>query len=253
MNIVISRNRIGSALISVGALAILAGSAVAQVTNINSVVLQLRRFNDYSTSTLVAVNNYPSVVSFNESNFGAGGFANQHVARFSENGTTARSFQNSQAFDISFDVNLAVGSVGPRKEAGFRMDTFIAGESFFFVTSDGEVAAFGGPLPFFSFGNSAYVPGTTANLRMIYRPGATATMEYMLNNVSSGQLGMFNTENGIINGTDMGMYVQNAPNDNNPNDFSNVSFRNTLVAVPEPMTMIAMAGGLGMLIRRRRK
>lgn len=255
MNSVSGRRRIGVAILTVGATAVLCGPVLAQVTDINSVVIQNRRFNDYPNSTLVTVNTYPTVVSFTEGPFGAGGFANQHLARFSTNGTTARSFLNSEAFDISFNVNLAVGSTGPRKEAGFRMDTFIAGESFFFVTSDGEVAAFGGPFPFFSFGTSAYTPGTTANLRMIYQPGANATLEYIYNGLSSGALDFGNLEEGIINGSDMATYVQNQPNDNNSGDFSNVAFTNYSVAVPvpEPMSIIGIAAGIGILLKRRRK
>lgn len=252
MNSATGQLRIARAFLAVSAFAVLGGSAVAQVTNINSVVIQERRFNDYPGSTLTTVNTYPSLVSFNESNFGTGGFANQHLARFSENGSTARAFVNSEAFDISVDVTMAVGSTSPRKEAGFRMDSFIGGEGFFVLTSDGEVAAFNGPFPFFSFGD-VYTPGTTANMRMIYRPGATSTMEYIFNGTSSGQLAFGNSENGVINGSDLATYVQNQPDDANPNDFSNVAFTNYGVAVPEPMTMIGLATGLGMLLRRRRK
>ncbi len=252
MNVVNCKKGMGAAILTVGALGVLATSAPAQVTNINSVVIQERRFNDYAGSTLTTVNNYPSLVSFNEGPFGSGNFANQHVARFSENSTTARLFLNAEAFDISVDVNLAVGSTSPRKEAGFRMDSFIGGEGFFILTSDGEVAAFGGPFPFFGFGN-VYTPGTTARMRMIYRPGAVSTMEYMFNSTSSGQVNFGNSENGVINGSDFGNYVQNQPNDNNSNDFSNVAFTNYAVAVPEPMTMLGLAAGVGMLLRRRRK
>lgn len=247
-----SKKWIGAATLTVGALGILATSAPAQVTNINSVVIQARRFNDYSASTLSIVNNYPAVVSIHEGPFGAGGFANQHVARFSTNGSTARAFMNSEAFDISVNINLRVGSTSPRKETGFRMDSFIGGEGFFIMTSDGEVAAFGGPLPFYSFGN-VYTPGTTATLRMIYRPGVVSTMEYRFNGMTSGRVDFGNSENGVINGSDFGNYVQSQPNDNNPNDFSNVDFTNYAVAVPEPMTMIGLAAGIGVLLRRRRK
>ena len=88
---------------------------------------------------------------------------------------------------------------------------------------------------------------------MIYRPGAVSTMEYMFNSTSSGQVNFGNSENGVINGSDFGNYVQNQPNDNNSNDFSNVAFTNYAVAVPEPMTMLGLAAGVGMLLRRRRK
>lgn len=253
MNVLNCKKGIGATMLAAGAFGLLAPSVQAQVTNINSVVIQARRFNDYAGSTLSVVNNYPSLVSFSEGPFGTGGFANQHVARFSENGVTARSFLNAEAFDISVDVSLAVGSTGPRKEAGFRMDTFIGGEGFFILTSDGQVAAFGGPLPFHDFGN-VYTPGTTATMRMIYRPGVVSTMEYMFGAASSGEVAFGNSENGVINGSDFGNYVQNQPDDNNPNDFSNAAFRNYSVAtpVPEPMTMLVMAASVGALIRRRR-
>ena len=251
MNVVNCKKGIGAAILTVGALGVLATSAPAQVTNINSVVIQARRYNDYAGSTLSIVNNYPSLVSFNEGPFGTGNWANHHNARFSTNGTTARSFLNAEAFDISVNVNLAVGSIGPRKEVGFRMDTFIGGEGQLMVASDGEVAAFGGPFPFYTFGN-VYTAGTTARLRMIYRPGAVSTVEYRFNALTSGQLAFGNSENGVINGSDFGMYVQNQPNDNNPNDFSNASFTNFAVAVPEPMSMLALAAGVGVLLRKRR-
>lgn len=253
MNVMNCKKGIGATILAVGALGVLATPAAAQVTNINSVVIQARQYNDYPGSTLSIVNSYPSLVSIHESQFGSGGFANLHRARFSENGVTARSFLNSEAFAISVDVNLSVGSTGPRKEAGFRMDSFIGGEGQFMMASDGEVAAFGGPLPFYTFGGGAYTPGTTVTLGMIYRPGPVSTMEYLFNGTSSGEVAFGNTENGVINGSDFGVYLQNQPNGNNPNDFGNVDYTNFSVAVPEPMTMLGLAAGVGMLLRRRRK
>jgi len=238
----------------------LASSAMADVTDINSVKIQERRFNDFPGSTLTTTNNFPAQVQFVESDYGAGGFANQHVARFSsDSGATDRSFLNSEGFDISFDVLLDAGSTAPRKEAGFRMDSFIGGEGFFFVTSDGEVAAFGGPFPFFSFGAGAYSPGTTASMRMIYTPdddpdpldGDAATMEYIYNGTSSGALDFGNTENGMIDGSDLGVYTQIAVDNGNPGDFVVADFTNFGIAVPEPSALILL--GLGGLIALRRR
>jgi MYXO-CTERM domain-containing protein len=236
------------------------------VTDINSVKLTLRRFNDFPNTLLTSTNNYPSLVNFHESGYPGppppGGFANQHIASFSaDGGLTKYQFQNQDAFDIRMNLNLSAGSVSPRKEAGFRFDTLIGGEGFFHVTSDGEAAAFGGPFPFFSFGNSAYTPGTTATLEMIYHPGIgtnpnptlAATMEYKFNGVSSGPLTFGNTENGIINGTVDGMYLQVQPDRNNPNEFADATFTNFSVTVPAPGSagLLAVAGLVG--IRRRRR
>ena len=156
----------------------LSTQAMAVITDANGLRIQLRRFNDYGASTLVVtpapplspltpqfypVAGKPDVV-FNEGPFGAGGFTNHHNVRFSTDaGATdyklvgpapGPGVHSTDAFDLSFNIRLAVGDVVTTKEAGFRQDTFIAGESFFIVKSNGEVAAFGGPLPFFSFGGA---------------------------------------------------------------------------------------------------
>jgi hypothetical protein len=241
-----------------------AGPVLAQgVVPINSVAVQERRFNDFPNSTLVSTDNYPAQVGFAESNYGTGGFANQHVARFAVNDTPFE-FQNNQPFAISVNVNLDAGTdTGPdqRKEAGFRSDTFVAGESFFIVTADGEVAAFGGPFPFFSFGSNVYTPGTDANLQLIYRPdndasttdGDAATIEYRFNGTSSGPLNFGNLENGIINDSDLGLYLQSNPDTTNTGDFANAHFRNIVVAVPEPaaVSLVLLTGG-ALAMRRRR-
>src|SRR5687767_15835654 len=79
----------------------LARPAMAQSpADINSVAVQERRFNDFPTSTLVTTDNYPSLVSFRESNYGSGNpppppFANQHLARFAVD-ETPFFFQNDQ-------------------------------------------------------------------------------------------------------------------------------------------------------------
>jgi hypothetical protein len=251
-----------SSVFSLAAIVAATGAtALADVTDIDSVQIQERRFNDYSGSTLATTNNFPSLVRFDESAFGSGGFANQHVAWFSgDGGASHYDFARTDQFVISLDVTLDVGSTSPRKETGFRFDTFMAGEAFFFVTSDGEVAAFGAMLPFHSFGN-VYTPGTTASLSLIYTPdddgdafdGDASTFEYVFNGMSSGALPVGNLENGILDGTQGGFYVQNQPDDNNPNDFSVASFANISITVPAPSAAAALAlVGLGALRRRHR-
>jgi hypothetical protein len=286
-NVIKSRLFVGAGLLGLS----ITADALANFSTVNGMRVQLRRFNDYPNSTLVvtppppnppsnpqsyAVPGFPDV-TFNEGPFGAGGFANQHQSRFSNTaggadylleGTAGQ--HSNDAFDISIDVNLAVGSTQPRKEAGFRSDSFIAGESSFIITSDGEVAAFGGPIPFHSFGPSgsgAYVPGNTARMRIIYYPdndsdafdGDASQMEYIYDNniadanppVSSGIKVFSNLENGMIAGSNIGFYIQSAPNDSNPADFSNTAFRR-IIAVPEPVCgSLVLAGVLGLARRRR--
>ena len=112
-----------------------AGSAQAAVTDANGLRIQLRRFNDYPASTLVVtpppplpattpqsypVPGKPDVV-FNEGPFGAGGFTNHHNVRFSTDGgatdyklvgpAPGPGVHSTDAFDLSFNLRLAVGSV----------------------------------------------------------------------------------------------------------------------------------------------
>lgn len=238
---------------------LLVTAAQAAITDINSVVVQERVFNDFPSSNLTSVDNFPTEVSFTEFDYGAGGFANRHDAKYSADNATAYSLDQSTAFDIKFDINLDVGSFSPRKEAGIRFDSGITGDGLFLLTSDGEVAAFGGALPFHSFGTSAYTPGTTTSMQIIYRPdddtdafdGDASTIEYLLGGVSSGQLDFSNLENGWASGTSIANYLQSTPDTGNPGDFAVASFTNVMIAVPEPATLALL--GLGGLLTLRRR
>jgi hypothetical protein len=252
-------------LIGALGLTLFAGTVLADVSQINSVVLTNRRFNDFPTTMLTATNNYPSLLQWNETNYPttaqqAGGFANQDIASFSADGTTKYAFQNQDPFDITIHLNLSAGSNSPRKEAGFRFDSLVGGEGFFHVTTDnGEVAAFGGPFPFFSFGTGLYVPGTTVTLEMIYHPGVgvvpnvtvPATMTYIYNGTSSGPVAFSNNENGMISGTVDGLFVQ-AQRNGTINDSVDAIFSNITVAVPGPGSTGVLAA-LGLLGARRRR
>jgi hypothetical protein len=245
--------------IALAATAACATAAFAGVDAIDSVRIQERRFNDFPNSTLTTTNDFPTLVSFDESAFGTGGWANQHMAYLSDTaGASDYAFQNADGFDISVDVTLDVGSTAPRKEAGFRFDTFIGGEAFFFATSDGEVAAFGAFFPFYSFGTSAYTPGDTSTMTIKYRPGdgaggsVPATLEYIFDGMSSGPLDAGNLENGFIDGTVGGFFVQSQPDSGNPDDYSNASFGNIDIQIPAPGAL-GVLGLAGVVASRRRR
>lgn len=228
--------------------------ALSGVENIVDVLVDARNFNDFPSSVLRIDEDFPALIRVHESQFGRGRFANRHRFFFTEDGMTNFVLDNQTAFDVSVDVNLRAGTA-PGKEAGFYFDRF--GEPRFIVKGDGEVAAFDGAFPFFSFGQ-VYVPGEAARLRIIYTPGdgftglVPATIEYRFNDVSSGKIEFGNLENGMIDGTVGGFYVQYAPDRTNPGDFGLTTFRRVRIAVPGGSVVgaIVLAGCAG--LRRRR-
>jgi hypothetical protein len=209
----------------------------ADITDINSWKVETRIFNDYPDSNLVVVENFSSLLSFAEDDFGEGGYANMHAGWFSsDGGATRRKVATSEAFDIRTTALLDAGSLSPRKEAGFRFNTPTLGEALFIITSDGEVAAFGANFPFYKFGDDAYEPGTEVEMGVIYRP-ANKTIEYLLGGSSSGELNFAADFPDWIDGTEIALYGQFAPDDSNPSDFGLAVYTDTTIQVPEPTSI----------------
>ncbi len=212
--------------------------ARGDVTDINDVLIDARNFNDYPDSVLTIVEDFPNSILIDEREFGQGGFANRHRFFMTSDGANQFLFDNQVAFDMSVDIRLDAGTPAG-KETGFYFDRF--GEPRFIIKGDGEVAAFGGAFPFFSFG-SPYILGETVTLRTIYTPGSgpdflvPATIEYVYNDLSSGLLEFSNLENGMIDATVGGFYAQFAPDDGNPRDFAVVRFSDVTILVPPPAT-----------------
>ena len=175
-----------------------AGNALATETPGTAVVLE-RIFNDSFASILTVNNSYPSMIDINDECAGPLGWANLHAWRFSTDGSTEMDFANTDGFSYSADVTISGTGDG---EAGLQVAPWWseADGRFNVRTPDGEVAVFGGRLPFYSFTGSngvSYVKGTTVRLTVIYRPNVEmnetmpATIEYIYNDgasYSSGEL-----------------------------------------------------------------
>ncbi len=191
--------------VSLFALTALAGIAQAQdISQVNGYHTWGRLFNDFSNSSL-EINgvNTPSPVlpattpvlgsiagqagpvHFHE-NFAVGepgNNANKHVAWLSTDGGASRAQTNVfQSWSIDFDVTMNAGSGNlPRKEAGIEVWQNRPGLGFndegqvLIATNDwgdpgsgrGEVAVFGGAMPFTGFG-AVYSLGTTAHVSFQY-------------------------------------------------------------------------------------
>jgi hypothetical protein len=169
---------------------LVAGTATATVVP-NSAAIFLRIFNDCPFSTVVDNNSYPSVIQITDTKLECGsGFANRHAWRFSQDGATAQLFSNNDGF--KFDADLTISGTG-EAEAGIGISPWwspLVDGVFNFRTTDGEIACFGGRLPFYSFTGSqgvTYVKGTTVHVEIIYLPNGLSeadpgTIEYKLDN-----------------------------------------------------------------------
>jgi hypothetical protein len=249
------------------------GFAVAAATAspiINSAVINLRVFNDDSNSTVTSGNNYPTSLFIKDDHLdgdGVGGeWANRHNFRLSENGLTAAIFDNNDGFDFFADVTIT----GPaNSEGGLNISPWWSQDVdgvFTAITGNGEIAAFGGRLPFYSFNNHVppvnYVKGETIRLGAKYRPNSLTqadpgTIEYIVIKdavtYSSGVI-PFDEGNpaedpphglwGILNDAQVGGYFQPQINTSDPDNWGQIDFGN-MYYVPEPGTLaLLVLGGL---------
>jgi hypothetical protein len=258
-----------------GAIALVA-AAGALARPINGAVVNTRIFNDDSNSTVTATNLYPASITIRDDHLdgdGVGGeFANRHNFRLSSDGgaTEAAFANNSAAFYFASDVTIT----GPaNSEGGLNLSPWWSQEvdGVFMLNSGGEIAIFGGRLPFYSFtanGAPAYARGTTARLGMAYDPHSVsssdpATIQYFLSiggssfaspvlafdegNAAEGH-GTF----GMLDDARLGGYFQPQIQVGNPANFSQIVYGNITYVVPAPagLSLLGLAGLVA--IRRRR-
>lgn len=217
-------------LVALVALLAVGVTPAAATPNPNGAKVNTRIFNDCPTSVLMVTNNYPASITIDDSVLDCGGFANRHNWRFSEDGgATDAVFNNDSSFRYGADLTIAGTSDG---EAGLNVSPWWSQQVdgvFNVRSTDGEIACFGGRLPFYSFTGSqglTYVKGTTIHLEIEYIPNNLnmanpATIEYMVDynavHYTSGQL-PFNEGNpaenppyglwGILQDSRVGGHVQ---------------------------------------------
>ncbi len=185
------------------ALAALTFAAAAFATPLpNSAVVHTRVFDDCPISILTVTNSFPASVVIDDQNQPpqplCAGFANLHTWRFSTDGTTPIGFQNGDQFDYSCDFTLSGAG-----EGGLSLSPWWSPDPdglFNVRATDGEVACFGGRLPFFTFTGAfglVYSAGTPIKLGVSYFPrGLSAispaqviyTVRYNSINYTSGLL-----------------------------------------------------------------
>jgi len=147
----------------------------------NGAFVSTRTFNDCPTSTVATNNTYPMSVQISDSNLSCSGYANLHSWSFSADaGTSAAVFANDDTFCFGADVKLEGSGIG---EGGLRVSPwwgqYVDGR-FMINAETGEIAVFGGRLPFYSFtvSNSiTYTKGTTVHMAISYDPNALTAMD----------------------------------------------------------------------------
>jgi PEP-CTERM motif len=238
------------------------GLAITQSASAaTSLKINERVFNDFPGSTLVTTTDNLSSVQFSEGPFGTGGWANRHDAvASSDGGASDLSFDLLEDFSIEADVTLSLTDASA--EAGLRLNSPVTGDAIFLIKDNGEIVAFGGGAPFFSFAGAGaangYVPGSTIFMKMVYQSsgvfGSPGTVEYLIDRgaglETSGPLNWSNTEGGPV-AHSVGMYAQNIPSAPTTTSQVTTTFNNVVIT-PEPASLGLMGlGGLAMLRRKR--
>ena len=235
--------------------------AIAATPNPNLVVVKTRIFNDCPFTTLTVVNNYPSLVSIEDAGLACNGFANLHNWSFSEDGTNPASFNNNADYRVSADLVLSGTGTG---EGGLRISPWWSPDvdgRFNLRVPDGEIACFGGRLPFYSFTATYglhYVKGDPIHLEVIYKPNglssaSPATIIYNLTYLgtpfSSGPLA-FDQGNpaedpphglwGELNDARVGGYVQPRMDPGNFGSAFKATFTNIVFTPCQPNPLAAI-------------
>jgi len=140
--------------------------------------LFLRVFNDCPSSIVSSINAYPALIQVDDMNVDCIGGANLHSWNFSTDGTNTATFENCSIYRFCADVTLSStgaggGEGGLRVSPWWNSPLYAVDGRFMINAASGEIACFGGRLPFFSFTGTYglhYVKGTTAHMEIVYDP-----------------------------------------------------------------------------------
>jgi len=250
-------------------------ATAAATPDIDSAIINTRIWNDDPSSDLTTDNSYPSSLWIQDASLdgdGVGGWANRHNFRLSDNGGVAEAvFMNGDGFEFYSDVTLS-GTAST--EGGLNLSPWwsqAVDGVFMLRTSDGEISAWGGRLPFYNFTAEqglTYTTGETVRLGIKYDPNSLtemdpATIEYLIvqggTEYTSGVLSfdMGNPDEdppyglwGMLNDARVGGWFMPLIDTADPDNWGRADFGD-MAFVPEP-AMLAMLGLMGLALVRRR-
>lgn len=242
------------AVLTIAAIALVASTAMATPSP-DGISFTTRIFDDCPFSTLTTTDVYPSSIVIDDANLSCGGFANLHTWTFMSGGTEAV-FNNDSWFKFSADMVISGSSEG---EAGLRLSPwwspYVDGRVNV-RTTDGEIACFGGRLPFFSFTGAfgvRYTKGETINIEIMYQAQALTsanpafivyTLNYDGSTYTSGPL-VFDEGNpsepygtwGMLDNGRAGGFVQPFLQAGNPEAQLNATWSNVQFSELQPISV----------------
>ncbi len=160
--------------------------------NGNQALIYQRVFNDCPTSVVETSNLYPALIHIRDHENDCFGFTNRHTWVFSDDGAQPDTFENCSHYMYCADLRLSGDGGG---EGGLMMCPWWAFNGanpggtdgqFMCNANTGEIACFGGRMPFYSFTAAYglhYVKDSTIHLEIEYNahslsPGSPATIVY---------------------------------------------------------------------------
>jgi hypothetical protein len=233
--------------------------AYAQISSINSAVINPRVFNDYPGATGTYINGYPGAITLGESGeytTNSGGFANKDTWEFSNNGSTPYAFlAGDTAFKASMTLDVT-GATTVDNEAGFVIPnanaSFPGGDMQFIADpQSGFLGFFGGP----GFWNSGftYVAGADITMQILYyQTGTTGNMQFSVTDGTTVTSPVQSWTGNLV-GDVLGAYyqLQGIDNSTGPGTSGQALFDDISITVPEPTTLAFLGVGIGSLLLRR--
>jgi hypothetical protein len=242
-----------------------ANGAWAQISSINSAVINPRVFNNFPGAVGTYVNNYPGSITIGESgaySSTAGGL-DRDIWNFSSGGSTLYTLGANDFFSVSMTVNIT-GTTTVDNEAGFIVQNvngnFAGGDLQFLADpNSGFLGMFGGT----GFWNSGitYTAGTTVTLGMQYFYDSANCEDAFQFWVNNGGGNIYSPVQDDVNsgvpenvaGDTFGGYYQIGNGGSAPGASGQAVFGNIAFAVPEPSLAALLSLGIPFLVWRLRR